>query len=334
MPFSAFLGNRRVIERLRNKLREDRFPHALIFAGPEGVGKRTCALMIARALNCIEAAMDDFCGVCSQCRKIDSGTHPDVLAIGLEEDASEIKIAQVREVLQSLELRPMEGRAKVYIIDPANLMNTAAANALLKGLEEPSEKSHFILLTNNLHELLLTVRSRSQCYHFTPLALEELRSIGGDELILRWSRGTIGGLRNIDPAALKQRRETILDFLETAARADETAFRDLLAASADLARSKNDFDSHLDMVSVLLGDLLYLREGIPERVVNVDLQERLSGLAREIEIDQFIKIAEFLRVMESGVKGYLNRQMLSDGLALTANKALARLAHDNTLKSR
>ena len=73
MTFDSFIGNRKIIDRIRLKLREGRFPHGLIFSGPEGVGKSTCALMIAKALNCTKAAPGDFCGECLSCRKIESG---------------------------------------------------------------------------------------------------------------------------------------------------------------------------------------------------------------------------------------------------------------------
>ena len=84
------------------------------------------------------------------------------MTITVEEDASQIKIAQVRHILSMLGLQPLEGRNKIFIIDPADKMNAEAANALLKGLEEPPENSFFVLVTVNVHELLLTVRSRSQ----------------------------------------------------------------------------------------------------------------------------------------------------------------------------
>src|SRR5689334_18557335 len=137
MQFESFIGNQKVVERLRKKLREGRFPHGLIFSGPDGVGKHTCAIMVAKALNCLNSQAGDFCDVCSSCRKIDSGTHPDVTTVSVEPDATQIKIAQVRQILATLDLRPLEGRNKIIIIDPAELLNPEAANALLKGLEEP-----------------------------------------------------------------------------------------------------------------------------------------------------------------------------------------------------
>src|SRR3989442_7029051 len=210
MPLDSFIGNRKVIERLRAKLQQDRFPHGLIFSGPEGVGNHTCALMIAKALNCARAAAGSFCGECSSCRKIDSGTHPDVMTLSVEEEASQIKIAQVRQLLEMLDFQPFEGRNKVFIIDPADLLNAEAANALLKGLEEPPANTYFILITVNVQELLLTVRSRCQVYNFTPLTLSEIRQHGiTDELVIRWSQGSIGRARRLDMADLKMDREVV-----------------------------------------------------------------------------------------------------------------------------
>jgi DNA polymerase-3 subunit delta' len=334
MKFEAFLGNQKVIARLRLKLREGRFPHAVIFAGPEGVGKRTCALMIAKSLNCTEGPPGDFCDACVQCRKIEGGVHPDVIRVGIEEDASDIKIAQIRQVLETLSLRPLEGKNKIFIIDPASAMNASAANALLKGLEEPPENSYFVLLTPNLQELLITVRSRSQHYHFTPLTEEQLRPLASDDLALRWSRGSVGILKTLDLAALKPKREVILNFLEAAAGAQEAAFRDLLSASAELARSKNDFDTYLEMLAIILEDLLYIGQELPDRIVNTDIRPRLARLASRFSSEQFIQISEFLLVMESSVKGHVNRQMLTDVLALTASEIVTKIAHDNSGKSR
>jgi DNA polymerase III delta' subunit len=334
MRFDSFIGNPRVVERIRTKLREGRFPHALIFSGAEGVGKRTFALMLAKALNCRQGEADDFCDSCSQCRKIDSGTHPDVVMVGVEEEASEIKIAQIRDVLHVLELRPLEGVNKVFIIDPADAMNAASANALLKGLEEPPENSYFILLSSNPHSLMVTVRSRSQSYAFTPLTLDELRQFGGEELALRWARGSIGTLKTLDLTAVKERRSQSLRFLETAIGAKEEDFRDLMAASGNLARAKNDFDSNIGMLAVLLEDVLYLQQGLKERIVNVDIVRDLQLLAASLSTQQCIRIGEFLRTIEVHANNYGNRQMLVDVLGVTSNAALGKFANDITVKSR
>lgn len=333
MGFDSFLGNRKNIERLRAKLQQDRFPHGLLFSGPEGIGKRTCALMVAKALNCTTATDGDFCGACAQCHKIDGGIHPDLIQIGLEDDASAIKIAQIREATRTLEFRPLEGRNKVFIIDPANLLNDSSANALLKGLEEPPDNSYFILVTNNLHGMLPTIRSRCQSYAFTPLSLDDLRKAGngrdaGDELLLRWARGSIGTLRTLDSAVLKSQREVILNFVETAILANEEQFRNLLAASKEVAGTKQDFGAHLEMIGVVVSDLLYLKEGYGEQIVNIDIRPQLEKLIENITTDRLIRLSEFLGVMESSMKTHVNRPMLAEVLALTANESLSKILHD------
>ena len=303
MTFDSFIGNLKIVDRLRAKLRAERFPHGLIFSGPEGVGKHTCARMIAKALNCTKAATGDFCGECSSCRRIDSGTHPDVMTITVEEEASQIRIAQVRQMLSMLDLKPLEGESKVFLIDPADLLNPEASNALLKGLEEPPEDSFFILVTVNVHEL-------------------RQHGVSG-ELIARWSQGSIGRALSLDLTRLHKERELVLDFLEMAVSAGEDQFQDLLALSADLSRAKQDFDDRMTILSVLIGDVLYLKENIPGKVINIDVVERLARIAGAVSGDRLIRMSEFLGFIASSLKNHVNRQMLTDTLAMVSNETIS-----------
>jgi DNA polymerase III subunit delta' len=316
MGFESFIGNAKAVERLRNKLRQDRFPHALIFSGPEGVGKRTLALMVAKALNCTNRGPTDFCDECSQCRKVNAGTHPDVLQVRLEDEATQIKIAQIRRVLALLGLHPLEGRNKVFIIDPANLMNEESSNALLKGLEEPPNNSFFILLAVNLQELLLTIRSRSQVYQFAPLLLDEIRSRNADELAVRWSQGSIGRAQSLDIAAIKEQREAVLEFFEACVNARDETLREVLNASAELSRTRQDFAAYIHVMAVLLADLLRAADGATERIVNIDILPRLARIAGRAPAQRWIRVAEFLLEVEIALKSHVNRQMLTDVMAL------------------
>jgi DNA polymerase III delta' subunit len=339
MGFDSFIGNRKNIDRLQVKLRQNRFPHGLLFSGPDGIGKRTCASMVAKALNCANAPAGEFCDSCGQCHKIDAGTHPDVIRIGLEDEASEIKIAQIRDTIRMLEFRPLEGNSKVFIIDPANLLNASSSNALLKGLEEPPDNSYFILITNSLHALLPTIRSRCQSYAFTPLTIDELRTYGTihgsiDELALRWSRGSIGTFQTLDAAALKVQREVILNFIETAILASQEEFRELLSVAKDVAGTKQDFGAHLEMIGVVLEDLLYLKQGRTDYVISFDIVARLEKLAANIETETLIRLSEFLRLMESSLKTHVNRPMLTEVLALSGNLELSKILDDIPTRSR
>ena len=210
MPFSDFHGNSETIHRLREMLARDRFPHAVILAGAQGAGKYTLALMLARAMNCLERpftdGLPDFCGRCSNCTRIGlSGdlearcaeavearenlrdadkretrifvqTHPDILVIPPDPPQMMIKVDQVRHVIGTIYYRPSEARERVYIFTDSAFMKEAA-NSLLKVLEEPPEFATIFLLTENPGELLSTIRSRSITFTLGALGAEEIESL-------------------------------------------------------------------------------------------------------------------------------------------------------------
>ncbi len=323
-----FLGNERTISRLESKLAEGRLPHALIFTGPEGVGKRTCALRIAKALQC-EKRESPPCGTCAQCQKIDRGLHPDVVGLYLEADASQIKIEQIRKLRSTLEFEPLEGVAKIYFIDPAEGMTAGAANALLKALEEPPPATYFFLITVNSMGLPATIRSRSQTYHFSPVPLDEIRKAGiVDERVVRWSRGSIGRAVRTDPEELVSLREMLLTFLETVMTARDEALVDLISASAELARSKDDYRERIRILGVLVSDLMFVETGLDHRLVNADIRERLEKLQNATSLDRIVQVADCLKFIEANLKYHVNRQMMTDQLALTLNPSTAELQHD------
>src|SRR5438445_7885673 len=207
MGFSDFYGNSDVIHRLRDMLARNRFPHAVILAGPAGSGKYTLSLMLARAMNCLAPIftdnLPDFCGKCSNCVRIAQAedlesrfteaveareglresdkketrifvqTHPDVLVIPPDPPQMMIKMDQVRRVIETIYYRPGEGRERVYIFTDSAFMKEAA-NSLLKVLEEPPEFATILLLTENAGELLPTIRSRSMVFTLCALSTEEI----------------------------------------------------------------------------------------------------------------------------------------------------------------
>lgn len=173
MSFKDIIGHSKEISVLVNSLSTGRVPHALLFSGPEGVGKRLVALAFARALNCSSFSADS-CGRCADCALFDSGTHPNLLLAGptdkdgLPTPEGLIRIERVREIQNSLKYRVERGK-KVVIIDSADRMMTAASNAFLKTLEEPPADSVIILVTSRSSDLLPTIISRCQRMNFRPL---------------------------------------------------------------------------------------------------------------------------------------------------------------------
>lgn len=157
--------------RLQARRQRDALPHALLLCGPAGLGKRAFAQRFVQALLCERPVDGEACGGCRSCLLVMAGTHPDVigLSFGLRKDGvqrSEIVVEQIRELSARLAMRSQFGGWQVATIDPADAMNTAAANALLKTLEEPSEQTLLILLADAPWRLPQTIRSRCQRIEF------------------------------------------------------------------------------------------------------------------------------------------------------------------------
>jgi DNA polymerase-3 subunit delta' len=174
--FAGVRGHERVREFLRSAVTHAQLSHALLFAGPDGIGKRLVALALAAWLQC-ERRGDDACGTCTACRQVAAGSHPDLQLVAVAPGKKEIGVDRVRELKRFMQLRPLGGTSKVGIIDDAHLLTVAAQNALLKTLEEPADRSLLILVANNPDDLLATVRSRCQRVRFSPLPADTVADI-------------------------------------------------------------------------------------------------------------------------------------------------------------
>ncbi len=173
-------GHDAVVERFRRSLTSGRLASSYLFLGPAGVGKRTFALKLAKALLCANTAEADLapCNQCESCRLMDAGTHPDVDIVGLPVGKRELSIniflgdrehRHQEGLCHKIGLRPMMGRRRVAIIDDADGLNTESANCLLKTLEEPPPGAVLILIGTNRSRQLPTILSRTQVVRFEPL---------------------------------------------------------------------------------------------------------------------------------------------------------------------
>ncbi len=174
MRLGDVIGQDHAVTVLRKAVAANRVPHAYLFEGPSGVGKRSTALGLALALVCPRAP-GAGCGACEVCRRVEAGIHPDVPLLAPE--GAQIVVAQAQAVVALAAGRPHEAPARVVIIDDADRMNASAANSLLKTLEEPAPGTHFILVTAAPDRLLPTIRSRTQRIRFVPVAAAALRAL-------------------------------------------------------------------------------------------------------------------------------------------------------------
>ena len=180
--FRDLTGQTHVTETLANAIRNDRVAHAYIFSGARGVGKTTAARILAKALNCVHGPTPDPCGECDSCKEIAIGSSLDVIEI---DAASNRGIDQIRELREMVRYAPAGSRNKVVILDEAHMLTGEASNALLKTLEEPPDRVVFVMATTEPENLVDTIRSRSQHFHFRALTFAEitarLEEIAGKE---------------------------------------------------------------------------------------------------------------------------------------------------------
>jgi DNA polymerase-3 subunit delta' len=264
--FREILGQDWVVSHLKTAMAAGRLSHAYLFLGPAGVGKATTARALAGALNCEDLGADgDACGSCPSCRRMQAGTHPDFLVITPEEGKTQIKIDVIRELRRLTEYPPLGGGWRVVLIKPAEALTAqsdAAANALLKTLEEPPERHLLVLTARGEAELLPTIVSRCHKLAFAPLPsaliiqeLEKRRSLERPRaaLVAALSGGSLGRALALDPEELVRQRDQALADL---ARLGRGATGEVLAWAQRLTKNRADLTNFLVLAQLWYRDLL------------------------------------------------------------------------------
>jgi DNA polymerase-3 subunit delta' len=318
MTFEQILGHERQKNILRRALNGGRLAHAYLFAGPEGVGKRLMALAVARVLFC---AKGTGCGECAACRKLDHRNHPDLHV--LEADGSSIKIEQIRAIQRDLSLRPCEGSRKVCLIEAADLMTVAAANALLKTLEEPRGDTLLILLTSHPQRLLETIRSRCQLLHFARQPQELIRAtlqtqLGVDDaeahVLAALSEGSFKKAFGKDRQLYLEERRTLLKTL-TALSAG--SILPTLEFAEQLAGDKASLPDILEIFQAFYRDVLLTLHGRDSsELVNLDLGEKVRRVADREDVGNVLAKLEALGSARRQLERNLNPQLVMEVLLL------------------
>ncbi len=171
--FSHVVGQRAIIETLRNQVINDRIAHAYLFCGSRGTGKTSTAKILARAINCEHPENGDPCGKCPTCLRMENEESLDIVEI---DAASNNGVDEIRELRDSVKYPPQYGKYRVYIIDEVHMLSTSAFNALLKTLEEPPAHIVFILATTEPQKLPETILSRCQRFDFGRIAVNDIQN--------------------------------------------------------------------------------------------------------------------------------------------------------------
>ncbi|HVF31086.1 MAG TPA: DNA polymerase III subunit delta' C-terminal domain-containing protein [Pyrinomonadaceae bacterium] len=327
------IGNNNAAEILSRLVTTGRVPNALLFAGPEGVGKKQFAIELARSFVCTHLKGGLACGQCPPCHragefaipKFENGKESDRVFFGQHPDVGmvvpynrNLRIDAIRALEREANFRPFEANARVFIIDDAEKMNDASSNALLKTLEEPPATSHIILIASRADCLLPTIRSRCQIIRFAPVpALEierHLTDIGlfdatDAALAAHASGGSVGRALEFVPASFRDQRSAMLDVLRAAVAGDR---RELLRCSEEMndARAKDEFEEKLAILENLIHDVWVLRNGSSETIFNPDILADLKQLSD--------------RIPSGDLSGWLSRiELLGESLAVNVNRKVS-----------
>ncbi len=312
MGFDQFIGNSSAVSAVREMLAGGRVRGSLLFAGPDGVGKKTLALMMAKALVCERQGPSDFCGECPRCRKAE-----EMLALGQEDLARRremkdstrrvegliyfdlqiiepltrfILSEQIRQLRSIVYTRPFEFPLRIFIVDEAQTIHWQAVDLLLKVLEEPPDTTLLVLVCPNAYELRPTIRSRCRRVPFQPveeaviaelLAKDQRLTRTQQILAARVAAGSVARARSFDLAEYETRRKPWLTYLEAVsqhARAKATPdLRGLFESARALTQERGAFEETLKVGYCLLRDLLHvLLESSDDAVINLDIVPRLK----------------------------------------------------------
>jgi DNA polymerase-3 subunit delta' len=325
VPFSSIVGHSRVVDLLRRAVERDSVPQSLIFAGPEGVGKRATALALAQAVNCRQAVEGDACGTCQTCRRIATGTFSDVVVLDKDGEAS-IKLEPLRtRVLEPVGYRPFEGRRRVFIIDPAD--DLTSQDALLKTLEEPPPSAILILITAYPDALLGTVRSRCRRVRFGALAPDEVARVLTDVVgippakaqhLAIVSAGSVARALASDERDFLGDRQAALALIEAAR--DRRLPPRLKAAAAfsqvdKKRRARDAAFARLAILSSILRDITVAHAGAGT-LFNTDMHDTIAGLAPAFPPERLLAGFAAVQHAEQSIDRNASPKIVADWLAV------------------
>jgi DNA polymerase-3 subunit gamma/tau len=172
--FASVVGQKHVTSTLQNAIASNQLAQAFLFCGPRGVGKTTCARILAKTINCTNVTKEiEACNECDSCKNFNDGSSINIIEL---DAASNNSVDDIRSLVEQINIPPMNGKYKVYIIDEVHMLSTAAFNAFLKTLEEPPKYAKFILATTEKHKILPTILSRCQIFDFHRITVEDISS--------------------------------------------------------------------------------------------------------------------------------------------------------------
>ena len=315
---------------LENSFTNDLFSHAYILSGYRHVGKMTLALDIAASLNCISNL--ESCDSCIQCNRIFDHNHSDIKIIGDHDqnglNNTVISIESIREIQSESNLKPFEGKYRVYIINGAENLSIEASNALLKLLEEPPEQVVFILLTIDNNLIISTVSSRCKNIELRPIQNSIIDkylvnhydiSIESASDISRISKGLLGwAIRAYNDPNIIIERDNRLNIIEKLLFADDIyRFDYAKELSEEFSKNKGVVYSEIELWLEFWKDIIYMKSNAHELIVNISRLESLKSISKLISNDIIHSFLKSIQECELNLKKNLNSRLVLESLMLS-----------------
>ncbi|MDY6790393.1 MAG: DNA polymerase III subunit delta' [Thermodesulfobacteriota bacterium] len=316
-------------------LQKRSIPHALLFTGIDGVGKKDAATAFAMACNCIGEKTEPSelidpstaktnlpiavnpCGHCRSCRKIESGNHPDIIRI--KPSGAFIKIDQIRGLCDILAMKPYEAKVRVVIISDAHAMNPSAGNALLKMLEEPPDRSILILTACQISDLLPTIVSRCQHIRFNPVSVKSIKTrlmenqgLAPDKasVIAAMANGSISRAIVMSQSNWINLRNWLINAIgpDQSGALCSVSSGILMAVAETLQKNKDFLFDSLEIIKSWLRDLVVYRFH-PEKIMNKDLIEKIQFVSPNIDIRSLLLKIDAIQTAQKNIQSNANLRL-------------------------
>ncbi|PGM53157.1 DNA polymerase III subunit delta' [Bacillus sp. AFS053548] len=313
---------------LKNAVIKNRVAHAYLFEGPRGTGKRELALYYTKVLLCENVSGATPCGTCRNCKRVDSGNHPNVYVIEPEETS--IKKHQIQQLQEEFSKTAVESNRKIYIIDHADRMTTNAANSLLKFLEEPVSITTAFLLTEQVQQILPTILSRCQSIHFNPLPTkyfeEHLVNIELQSnlvpLLARLTNSEAVALQIAEEEWFAQARDLVIELYEALLTTKKDS---LLVIQQNVSRhfdTKEQLQMMLDMLVLAFKDMLYIYAEQDQNVVFKNEEPLMRQALNRISLEKITTCLEIILFAKKRLTSNANMLMVLEQMIIELQEGL------------
>ncbi|HHW32053.1 MAG TPA: AAA family ATPase [Clostridiaceae bacterium] len=315
MNFDGIIGQKQVINTLVNSLKNDRVGHAYLFVGPKGIGKKTVARDFAGMILCENSHVVGSCMDCKSCRLFFSKSNPDY--IELEIEGTSIYVEDIRNMLNSIVIRPVYSDKKVYLIPDADRMTIQAQNSLLKTLEEPPDYSVLILTTSNADALIDTVRSRVSRYDFIKNTANEVyeylknnftEDLEGINFIASYSNGIIGTAKDLAQSGeLMSLRENVFNIIQ---KLSKPKLIEVFEMYPFFEENKDRIGIILDIMTFFYRDMIILKNMEHDKLlINSDKKDIILKNALNCSNKKLLKNIDIIEEARSSIMQNVNFQL-------------------------